>query len=206
MSKKTEQSRIAYNKIAASYDTSREGVYTRFHIRELLDTIDLRDGDVVLDVGCGPGTLLGELSKKARIRANGIDLSEGMIRAAGIRCPAGNFQAGPCCPLPWGEESVDIITVCCAFHHFDTPLEFARECRRVLRERGSVYLADPWFGPVTRLLANALWCPLSRSGDVRIYSGRELEELFRRAGFEAVAVYRKGPGLFLRARKRQDPL
>ena len=32
MNKKTEESRIAYNKIAAEYDTSREGKYTRFHI------------------------------------------------------------------------------------------------------------------------------------------------------------------------------
>ncbi len=38
MNKKTEESRIAYNKIASEYDTSREGQYTRFHIKELSDT------------------------------------------------------------------------------------------------------------------------------------------------------------------------
>ena len=40
MNKKTEESRIAYNKIASEYDASREGQYTRFHIMELADTID----------------------------------------------------------------------------------------------------------------------------------------------------------------------
>jgi len=72
MNKKTEESRIAYNKMASEYDTSREGQYTRFHIMELSDIVELRDGDIVLDVGCGNGTLLGELSKKAKIQANGI--------------------------------------------------------------------------------------------------------------------------------------
>ena len=68
MSKKTEESRIAYNKIASEYDTSREGQYTRFHIKELYDLVDLREGDVVLDVACGNGTLLRELSKKQKFK------------------------------------------------------------------------------------------------------------------------------------------
>lgn len=71
MNKKTEESRIAYNKIASEYDTSREGYYTRFHIKELFDTIDLSDGDIVLDVACGNGTLLQELSKKQKSRQMG---------------------------------------------------------------------------------------------------------------------------------------
>ncbi len=55
MNKKTEESRIAYNKTASEYDTSREGQYTRFHIKELSNTIDVSDGDIVLDVACGKG-------------------------------------------------------------------------------------------------------------------------------------------------------
>lgn len=72
MNKKTEDSRIAYNKIASEYDISREGQYTRFHIKELSNIIDLSEGDIVLDVACGNGTLLKELSKKANIQANGF--------------------------------------------------------------------------------------------------------------------------------------
>ena len=126
MNLKTEQSRTAYNKIASDYDTSREGQYTSFHRKELLDRIDLSEGCVVLDVACGNGTLLGELSKKAKIRANGIDVSENMIQAAKMRYPNLNFEVKPCTPLEWDDESIDIITVCCAFHHFEDPQEFAK--------------------------------------------------------------------------------
>ena len=135
MRKKTEESRIAYNKIAAEYDTSKEGRFTRFHIKELSETIDLSDGDVVLDIACGNGTLLRELSKKAKIQANGIDISENMIHAAKTRYPNMNFEVRPCYPLEWGDESVDIITVCCAFHHFDNPQGFVNECKRGFKEK-----------------------------------------------------------------------
>lgn len=201
MNKKTEQSRIAYNKIASEYDTSREGVYTRFHIKELSHTIALSEGDIVLDVACGTGTLLQELSKKAKIQANGLDVSENMIHVAKMRYPNMNFKVRPCYPLEWSDESIDIITVCCAFHHFDNPQGFVNECKRVLKKNGTVYIADPNFGAVVRFIANKFWFPFSKSGDVRIYSKKELEEIFYNCGFKTVQVYRKGEGVFLKAEK-----
>lgn len=201
MNKKTEESRAAYNKIAAEYDMSREGRYTRFHIGELCDTIVLREGAIVLDVACGNGTLLRELSKKAKIQANGIDISENMIHAAKMRCPSMNFEVKPCCPLEWGDESIDIITVCCAFHHFDDPGGFVNECRRVLKKNGAVYIADPNFGAVLRFFANHVWLPFSKSGDVKVYSKKELKAFFYKSGFQTVQAYKKGQGLFLKAEK-----
>ncbi len=201
MNRKTEESRIAYNKIASEYDSSREGRYTRFHIMELLNTIEPGEGDVVLDVACGNGTLLGELSQKAKIQANGIDISEKMIDAAKMRYPYINFEARPCAPLEWEDESIDIITVCCAFHHFDNPQGFVKECRRVLKKNGAVYVAEPNFGAVIRFFANIFWLPFSKSGDVRIYGKKELETFFYKGGFKVVRVYAKGKGMFLKAEK-----
>jgi ubiquinone/menaquinone biosynthesis C-methylase UbiE len=200
MNKKTEESRIAYNKIASEYDSSREGQFTRFHIKELSDTIDLREGDVVLDIACGNGTLLRELSKKAKIQANGIDVSENMILAAKMRYSNMNFEVKTCFPLEWSDESIDVITVCCAFHHFDNPQGFVDECKRVLKKNGTVYIADPNFGTVLRFFANQFWFPFSKTGDVRIYSPKELEAFFH-SGFETVQVYKKDKGLFLKAKK-----
>ncbi len=201
MNRKTDNSRVAYNKIASEYDTSREGQYTRFHIKELSHTVDLNDGDIVLDVACGNGTLLKELSNKANIQANGLDISENMIRVAKMRYPNMSFKAQPCYPLEWNDESIDVITVCCAFHHFDNPQGFANECKRVLKKNGTVYIADPNYGAFLRFLANHFWLPLSKSGDVRIYGSKEMETMFYHSGFKAVEVYKKGKGLFLKAKK-----
>ena len=168
---------------------------------ELSNTIDLHEGNVVLDVACGNGTLLRELSKKAKIQANGIDISESMICSAKMRYPNMSFEVKPCYPLEWSNESIDIITVCCAFHHFDNPQGFVSECKRVLKKNGTVYIADPNFGAVVRFIANKFWFPFSKSGDVRIYSKKELEEIFFNCGFKTVQVYRKGEGVFLKAEK-----
>ncbi len=201
VNQKTEESRIAYNKLAPVYDTSKEGKYTRFHRKELVHIIPLQPGDVVLDVACGNGTLLGELSQKARIHGNGIDISENMIHAAKNRCPTLNFQVKPCCPLEWQDETVEVITVCCGFHHFEKPQAFVNECKRVLKKGGAVYIAEPNFGPMLRFLANKFWFRFSKSGDVRIYSPKELEAFFYGAGFSAVQAYKKGKGVFLTAKK-----
>ncbi|MCI8609427.1 MAG: class I SAM-dependent methyltransferase [Firmicutes bacterium] len=201
MNKKTEESRIAYNKIAFEYDTSKEGRYTRFHIHQLSSMINLSEGDIVLDVACGNGTLLRELSKRAKIHANGIDVSEKMIHVAKMRYPDMNFEVKPCYPLEWSNESIDIITICCAFHHFDNPQGFVNECKRVLKKDGTVYIADPNFGAVLRFFANKFWFPFSKSGDVRVYSPKELETFFYHSGFKTVQVYRKDIGLFLKAKK-----
>ena len=201
MKQKTEESRIAYNKIASEYDSSREGQYTRFHIMELSNTVDLKEGNVVLDVACGNGTLLRELSKKAKIQANGIDVSENMIHVAKMRYPDVNFEVKACYPLEWSDESIDVITVCCAFHHFDNPQGFVKECKRVLKKNGTVYIADPNWGAVTRFIANKFWFSFSKSGDVRVYSKKELERIFYYCGFETVQVYKKGIGMFLKAKK-----
>ena len=99
MNRKAEDSRTAYNRIASGYDASREGQYTRFHIMELSNAVELHGGDVVLDVACGNGTLLRELSKKANIWANGIDIAENMIASARMRYPNMNFEVKPCYPL-----------------------------------------------------------------------------------------------------------
>ena len=160
MNKKTEESRIAYNKIASEYDTSKEGYYTRFHIKELSNTIDLSEGDIVLDVACGNGTLLQELSKKAKIQAHGLDVSENMIHVAKMRYPNINFKVQSCYPLEWSDESIDIITVCCAFHHFDNPQGFVNECKRVLKKNGTVYIADPNFGVLLRFFAKKFGFPV----------------------------------------------
>ena len=118
MGKKSEQSQKVYNEMAWEYDSAPEGRYTRPHKEEIMKKAVLRDGDNILDVACGNGYLLGELSKKAGVNVFGIDISENMIASARERYPACTFATSPCTPLSFENESMDVITVSCAFHHF----------------------------------------------------------------------------------------
>ena len=71
----------------------------------------------------------------------------------------------------------------------------------VLRKNGAVYIADPNFGAVLRFFANNIWFHFSKSGDVKIYSKKELESFFYNSGFQNIQTYRKEKGLFLKAEK-----
>lgn len=174
---------------------------TRSHKQEIIKKAMLRDGDNVLDVACGNGYLLGELSKKARVNAFGVDIAENMIASARERYPACTFTVGPCAPLGFENESMDVITVSCAFHHFENPQTFADECLRVLKVNGKVFIAEPFFSPLVRCLANTLVFPFSKKGDVRVYGQRELQLFFESAGFTEFESYITDTVLFLSAEK-----
>lgn len=201
MGKKSEQSQKVYNEMAWEYDSAPEGRYTRPHKEEIMKKAVLRDGDNILDVACGNGYLLGELSKRASVNAFGIDISENMIASARERYPACTFATSPCTPLSFENESMDVITVSCAFHHFETPQIFANECMRVLKKNGKVFIAEPFFSPVVRWLANTVVFPFSKTGDVKVYNQKELQLFFESAGFTEIESYITGTVLFFSARK-----
>lgn len=201
MGKKTEQSQKVYNEMAWEYDNAPEGRYTRPHKEEIMKKAVLREGDNILDVACGNGRLLGELSKKARVNAFGVDISQSMITVARERYPNCTFAVSPCTPLGFENESMDVITVSCAFHHFEKPQEFANECMRVLKKNGRVFIAEPHFSPVVRWLANVVVYSFSKTGDVRVYDQKEIRLFFELAGFTDMESYTTGSVLFFTARK-----
>ena len=187
--------------MARGYDFSPEGQYTRPHKALLLQEAVIRDGDSILDVACGNGYLLGELCRKANVNAYGVDISPNMIAVARERCPHGTFTVSPCTPLPFEDQCMDVITVSCAFHHFEAPQAFAGECMRVLKGNGRLYIAEPWFPAGMRWLANHLLFPFTRSGDVKVYGPKQLRLFFQKAGFQDLKTRKTGDVLFLSARK-----
>lgn len=201
MGKKAKQSQKVYDEMAWEYDSAPEGKYTRPHKEEIIKKAVLREGDNILDVACGNGYLLGELSKKARVNAFGVDISENMIAAARDRYPDCTFAVSPCTPLGFENDSMDAITVSCAFHHFETPQTFADECMRVLKKNGRIFIAEPYFSPVVRWLANMMVFPLSKTGDVRVYNQKEIHLFFELAGFTELESYTMGTVLLFTAKK-----
>lgn len=202
MGKRTERSQKKYDKMAANYDTSPEGNYTKPHKEELVKQVIVHDGDNIVDVACGNGSLLRAISKRANINAFGVDISENMIAIAKRSYPDCSFSVGSYAPLNFENESIDVITVSCAFHHFENPCAFVDECMRILKIGGMVYMAEPFFTPVVRWLANTVVFPFSKSGDVKVYSPMELHTLFKTAGFRDMKSYTKGSVLFFSARKQ----
>ena len=133
-------------------------------------------------MACGNGSLLAALNKKTKINCYGIDIAEKMIENAIIKNPSMEFHTADCEAIPFENETMDIITVCAAYHHFPDVAAFAAEAKRLLKSNGMLYIADVYLPAFWRILLNPL-VPLSKAGDVRFYSPKEIVKNFEQFGF-----------------------
>ena len=139
-------------------------------------------GAYVLDVACGNGTLLKMLADRYGIIGYGTDISENMIENARRKNPGMIFETAGCESMPFESHFFDIITVCAAYHHFPDVKAFAAEAHRLLKAGGCLYIADVYYPALVRFLCNP-FVPLSKAGDVRFYSPKEIRKTFENSGF-----------------------
>ena len=177
----------SYNEKADDYDNTFDGKFTVKFKHYLLEKIKLTVGDAVLDIACGNGTLLNMLSSKYNIIGKGVDISEKMIANARMKAPQMMFEVAGCESIPFDDETIDIITVCAAYHHFPNVRLFAKEAHRLLKENGTIYIADVYYSTIIRWIINP-FVPLSKAGDVRFYSPNEIIKNFEAFGFEAINI------------------
>ena len=185
------QSKKAYDKKASDYDNTLDGRFTK-KFKELLTAhVEVKDNYSVLDVGCGNGSLLADISKLETVQGYGVDISGEMIKVASKKYPQLKFQVAGCEQLPFGDATMDIITVCAAYHHFPDVCAFAKEAARVLKPNASLYIAEIYLPKALRVVCNPL-IRLQRAGDVKFYSAQETIETFANVGFEAASVVKEG--------------
>lgn len=181
MKKYSEKSRESYNKIADHYDDTFEGRYTLDFKHLLMKEIEAEPGNCALDVACGNGTLLSMLAGRFGITGYGTDISEKMIENARIRYLEMVFETAGCEKIPFEDHSFNLITVCAAYHHFPDVRAFASEAYRLLKTGGRIYIADIYYPDPIRFILNP-FVPMSKAGDVKFYSPKEIIRTFQDAG------------------------
>lgn len=97
----------------------------------------------------------------------GIDISEKMIENAKKKYTDMIFKINSCECTSFESQMFDAITVCAAYHHFPDVKAFAKECNRILKPQGMLYIAEEYYPLIIRLISNP-FVPLSRAGDVKI--------------------------------------
>ena len=157
---------------------------------------DLGDARV-LDVGCGPGIHLRELSPSCRHVA-GVDYSERMLSLAleelgGIPFHNWSLQRADAAALPFRDETFDCVISMGLLDYVPSPGAVLTECHRVLRNGGQLIFSAP-------KRPSAFFFLRSRIGDTikrlifdlppigNVLGRRELHDLVATAGFEGRAV------------------
>jgi ubiquinone/menaquinone biosynthesis C-methylase UbiE len=139
---------------ARRYDLGVEAMYLGHGDRyrqKVLDLAEVKAGDKVLDIGCGPGRLV--VAACVRVgrsgEAYGIDPSAEMIalarhKAARAGLPA-RFVQGMAEDLPFDDGYFDVLTSSLVIHHlpgYDIKRKAFSEMRRVLKDGGRLLVVD----------------------------------------------------------------
>ncbi len=191
MGHKTTQSQKHYNQMAAEYDHTPDGKFTRAFKQCLKDAVHVPLQATVLDVACGNGTLLAMIHAKQPIKGFGVDISEAMIAQAKKRHEGFTFCVANSEQLPFDDGFFDCVTVSASFHHFERPGLFLQEAKRILKPGGALYIAEIYMPGVLLPLANVV-LPLLQSGDVKLYSPKALSGLLQSSGFTDVNFWKAG--------------
>lgn len=156
----------------------------------------LRPDAVVLDCGCGPGSItLGLARHVSDGRVTGIDMDPGQIetagrRARGERVANALFMTGSVYALPYADAAFDAVFSHALFEHLAHPVDAARECLRVLKPDGvmgvvtpdwEAFVVAPDSPEVRSALADYCRRQADNGGDPGV--GRKLATILTEAGF-----------------------
>jgi ubiquinone/menaquinone biosynthesis C-methylase UbiE len=189
------------------------GVYTHGHHASVLRSHEwrtaensaayllpyLHEGQSLLDVGCGPGTITADLVQRVG-RVVAIDASDGILAQARAVADARgldtvDFRVGDAHALEFEDASFDVVHAHQVLQHVADPVQSLREMRRVCRPAGVVaardsdYAAMTWFPAVPELDEwLALYRQVARHNGGEPDAGRRLLAWAHAAGFADVAA------------------
>lgn len=181
-----EKSRSHFDEMSSDY-SSALSKYTESMHYALIAELEGKNFKRLLDVGCGNCIFLSMVLKEFDVKVSGIDISPGMIeKSKELLDDRADLKVGDSDHLPWNDKSFDIVTCIASFHHYPGPELVLKEMKRVLRPGGILMIADPFTSNnLLRFFANIL-IKFGKSGDVRIYSQKEIQELLEKCGFTLI--------------------
>ncbi len=165
---------------------------TRKRLRFLFETLNRAGSEnrLILDAGCGTGLVTHEVHKAGH-KVLGIDISLRAIAKARSRYPEIQFVQGVLdTKWPFDDEEFDVIYSFEVIEHIFHISKYVSEMNRTLKRGGLLVLTTPFHGLVKNLLMVTFafdrhFCNI-RSGHMRFFSNKSLENVLEEFGFQVL--------------------
>lgn len=128
--------------LSVAYGNKPPGYYEAF-LR-----VSPREGDKILDWGCGLGLFLATLAETpqaATLSLHGIDLLPDSVEATRARLPHADIRLlePPGLRTPWEAETFDRVFLLDVIEHSDQPVRLLEEIHRILKPGGLLTISTP---------------------------------------------------------------
>jgi ubiquinone/menaquinone biosynthesis C-methylase UbiE len=196
-----EKTKENYNLIAKEFAATRKEIWEE--LKFLFE--DLKEGEKVLDLGCGNGRWY-KVFKEKRVDYFGVDNSEKLIEIAKENFPDAKFFVGDALNLPFPDNFFNKVYSIAVLHHIPSDtlrMKFLKEAKRVLKHQGKLVLTVWRFVQKEEIFRLVKYTILKILGISKLdfkdvfepwgkkvvryyhcFSKRELENLVKKAGFE----------------------
>jgi len=144
--------------VAEAYEVEM-GRWSRHLASLFIEFVGVRDGDRVVDVGCGTGSLSATLARVTRAsKIIGIDPSKSFIEYARTQIvdPRVTFEVGDAQNLPYPDDSFDRALGLLVVNFIPDAPKAVNEMRRVTKSRG-VIATTMWDGSRANELNQCMW-------------------------------------------------
>lgn len=139
-----------YNFLTPYYDFFVElAGYGKIQRNKVINLLDLKTDDNLLDIGCGTGTLLTLAKEKyPDIDMTGIDIDPEILSIARKKSQEANLEIkyieASSSKLPFTDKSFNVVVSSLVFHHLPTDIKIQtiKEIYRILKRDGRFLLAD----------------------------------------------------------------
>ena len=203
-----KQNEELWDSRAETYDTRFS--FTRWTQRKLVSLLQLGDNPYLLDLACGTGWALRYAANRTNGQGEfyGVDNSSKMIAQAQAKsqsCGSLHFYKARVEALPFDDDFFHVVMSSNAFHHFSNPEKALREANRLLKPRGKLYILDITANNAFMRLVDRFGRKVEPA-HVKLYSTKEFQALFERAGLCYITSKRIIPAIEVHIAEKSECL
>lgn len=176
-----------YNQIGKDYNTTRNA--DPYLVAKIVEYLDLKLGEVHLDIGCGTGNYLKALNQLG-FTFHGVDPSQQMLQQAKHNNPTNTLIEAAAEQLPFPDLYYDAAIGILTIHHWQDKLQGLIEVNRVLKPNGKLLLFS--FSPqqIMGYWLHHYFPAMIQQCSLTTLPEAQMELLLRQSGFKTIQSFK----------------